>query len=186
MTITRIAKFPTPDVREWNRVLLNAAGVERIRPPRDKILRLAALLTITGTTASPEAQRLFWAIRALFLNPARIARWEAALHAIPADRVVLLRIADCCFHFAAAAGDKALPKGQFQLDQVVTVMRDISDPEAYVENGARSNFLAPGALFHPNTLEAARRRLRGAMGEQAHDRPDYDHALETRLRRVRA
>lgn len=183
----RIAKCPTPAVESWMRLVHNACRAERMRPALEKVIRLAALLAVAAEEpSSQDGQRAFWAFKCLFINGARLPRWDAALQKIPPDRTAVLRVAECCRIFGHFAGPRDLAKGHFALDQVIGVMLELEDPQGYIEHAARSGFLKPGALFHPNTLESARKRLRGSLGTLARDRAGHDSDIEQRLRVVKA
>jgi hypothetical protein len=161
--------------------------MERLRPASDKIIRLAALLTLVEEDPTTEAgQRAFWAFKALFLNGARLPRWDSALQHIPPDRRAIMRVVDACHWFGHYAGPGVLAKGHLMLDQVVGVMMEIDDPQGYIAHAARTDFLKPGALFHPNTLAAARNRMRGSLGVLGRDREQHNNDVNSRIRIVKA
>lgn len=169
-------------MRHWSMSMKQARGV----PARkDATLRLAALTAIVGPPNDAEAQRAFYALRGLFLRGERAGRWRAAIDAIPATRDGVLRIADCVREYGRVADEGRLFKGRYRLDVVVGVMAKVADPAAYVRHAAKTNFLEPGALFHPNTYRAAESRIRGALDRRNEGARAHTDAVESRIKVVR-
>ena len=160
----RRAKKAPPQVRDWVRPITAACRRARITVRVPSLTRLAALLTLIGAPDDPTACRVYYALRLLFMNKARISRWDSALDIIPAERSALVRIADCVSAYAVYADVNRLARARFRLDDVVRVMLQIPHPRAYIRAAARSKFLEPRALFHKNSLNVARKRQRGAQG----------------------
>lgn len=181
----RKAKKPSSPVRSWMKTIHNASRVARMKPADHLVARLAAYLTLVGPPEDPEAQRAFWAIKGLFITQKRLHQWERALKKIPAEREAVMQVVECYQALAAAAGTRKWETAKFDLVQVVTVMLEIPNVQAYVRDAKHNDFLEPGSLFHPNSLAAARKRLRGALGTLSRDQGAHNSQIRKHVRVVR-
>lgn len=183
--VPRKPKRPAGTVSEWLVFLRRAARADHIRAPDNHLVRLAGLLAIVGGPDVERARDHFHAIRGLFFRQARVPRWGKAAGSIPADPAMgLERITACAREYGKVTDVSRLFRGKIRLDQVVRVMVQIGDAEAYMWHAARSDFLNPHALFHPNTLAAARRRVRGALGTLSRDAGEHGAQIEAEVRTV--
>lgn len=154
------------------RTLAFAVKEARTTPSRIQISKLAGLLTLAGPPDSPEGQRAYFALRILFLNQRRLGSWDQTIKCIPLKKEAILHLALCVEEFNRVAGSTALATAPIKLDKVVSVMLEVSNPKVYVQEAARNNFLKPSALWHPNSLAAAQKRMKGALGALSRDRAD--------------
>lgn len=166
-----------PAVAAWCKVIRNAVKMLRLNVSEHLVVRLAAHLALVGSPNDAEAQRVFWALKALFLVETRTHQWERALAVVPATKEGVQKIALCFQEYANVAGTLKWDSAKFDLVQVIRVMLEIPDPRAYIQHAARSDFLEPRALFHPSTFAAIKDRLRGSMGTLSRDREQHQETI---------
>lgn len=178
-------------MREWTRLLTHACRSHHIKVTdarRRPLTRLAALLALVGPVRDAEAEEVYWALVALFMNSNRAARWDLAIDAIPPTAEAVKRVAAAAMVYQQAhgtTGRTSLQGSHFKLDQVTEVMSQISNPKVYVELLKGQGFNLPGAVFHPNTLKQAKKTLRGALSPLGQrSRGDHLEQIKQKVRRV--
>lgn len=187
----RVAKRPPQEVRAWARKFRCAFKARHLRRPADEMVRrLAALVCVVGPPGDKEASGVYKALVALFGYDRRQSRWRPAAEALPPDPAVLHRVAACVQEYrrqvARGRDGPSISSARFRLDEVVKTMVQIPNPEAYVADCVAGGLHHPGAIFHANTLEYARKKFRGAFGrqegeERAEEREDHLRQIREKI-----
>lgn len=156
------------------RLLAKANYTERVPPAL--LLKLAGLVALVGGPGSAEALQAHNTISCLFFPPKqvkrkdqdlRISRWARAVEAIPPTAEALALLTLHVRTYDTIVRDNQLKMGNYKLDQVIACMIAVPAPEVYVKHVTAGGLTHPGVLYHPNTLEAARQQLPGALGRRA-------------------
>ena len=177
--LKRQPKRPTPSVRGWLISLKSAIKLASFRPgpPRREVIRLAAVMSLLGKVE--DNKDAYWAIKALFFNNYRTGQWCAALDLISTD-VDLERVVEAVALYNTLS-TKMIASCRFNLSQVIAVMLQAKNPKALITSCVKGGIDHIGGIFHPNTLRAAERRLRGSLGPLADE-----SATQTTKARVRS
>lgn len=173
--IRRVSKQPAPIVRQWFRYVAMHVKQSRIRVARDVQIKFAAYMALLGPPDNFQASQAFWWIQPLFFHKDRGPRWSSALEVIPPTAEVMQRVVECCRVVAPCF--KNIKNDRFQLDKVVAVMVQIPDPAFYVDRCVKAGIVNVGAIFHQNTFDHARKRVRGALGTLARDAEQHGAQL---------
>lgn len=163
-------------MRGWLTVLNSAAKIERVQPPKRELVRLAAVLSMLGT--STDNKEAYWSVKVLFFNKYRIAHWASALDLFSAEAQVT-KVVQCVDAFTELS-PLDLTRCRFNLVDVIKVMLDARSPQALIKSCVRDGIDHLGGIFHPNTLKAAEKRVRGALGKLADE--DATKAIRNRVR----
>lgn len=129
---------------------------------------LGTLLDEIGPPGTPEGQEIFRAVRILLLSPVRSqtagGRSVTRLPRLRSTLDLLSQRPGSLRHVATAflVWERLSPQsgpGHFKPDQVATVMLALSTAgvEVYVQRVVSGGITALGAVFHPNTLDRAKR-----------------------------
>lgn len=202
----RHSKTPRPTVVAWARQfwhLATANGLTRQKQNRtrkrkaiveddwtkevfsDQLCKLAALTASVGPIESEEARRVHYALGCLFLERSRLSRWARALDLLPPNPAVLINIANHVQAYDTEVRDNQLKTGKYKLDQVLAVMLEINEPVVYLKHVVAGGLVHPGAIYHPNTLQAARGQLRGLLGRRAESAAQHAEQVRTKVKIVR-
>lgn len=196
----RIAKTPGGSVLSWkNQLVLTCSKLHirvlQLEPEKASektdgrvtlgdLIFFAGLLALVGTKKDEEAQVAHNILKYLLLVPQRTPRIRPALEAIPPTRGGVLRIVWAAQAFVRVTG-RTLEQDYVKVDQVIKVMAQVSDPEAYVKHVSRqSGLFKLGVIFHPGTLESAKKVLRGAFAAPPGE-PSYWERTEGQLNIIR-
>lgn len=162
-----------------------------------KIKRLIAIrLATIGPPSDPEALAVYEQIQMLVLTPRRIqgARRSTttltykyvkeALDMLPPDPAKLRHVATTMKLWRQITGQNVSTSSKFHADTVIRSMLQISNPEAYIRHLEEQGFNSLAGMFHPNTLERAKRdtSLRGAFDNQD---AQYWETLKNQVKVVR-
>jgi hypothetical protein len=131
-------------------------------------------LADVGTPSDPEAVAVYEQLRTLLLTPRfrrrngrstlQITHLREALDALPPDAAVLRQVAETMRLWQKITG-RSVKQDRFQADRVIKTMLEVPEPEAYIRHLDAQGLPHFAAMFHPNTLERARKApaLRGVF-----------------------
>lgn len=164
MSRKRKAKPPEDPVKETAARLKRAVRYHHGSNPGDEaVVKMAGLLHLVSD--EDEREQCLYAIISVFVGSRgrRTRRWGKIWDKLPPKPETPRRIRDCVHAYNRYCG-REIADERFDLDQVVKTMVQIPDAKAYVSWCANDDLLKATAVFHPNTLELARKRLRGVFG----------------------
>lgn len=160
--------LPAPPVVEWKQKLGYLRSQIQLKIKDEELTLLCGFMAIVGLPGEEDSRRFFYAIKGLLLQQGRESRLPKVLRLLPPDRKKLLRFADVAKAYGDIVGP--LSDGKIQVDRVVKVMLEIPDGRPYIQRLYNTGFYHLGAIFHPNTLERARRDMRGLFsGSEGED-----------------
>lgn len=157
--VERKAKHPPQTIRDLVGRLTHAFDSYYCTPPSDDhVVKLAALIHRHGEEA-------YGPLVKLFADHRKTGQWEKTLDLLCQHPDQLERVVQNVKAYQRFGG-RELTRERFQLDQVVGVMLEIppDGAETYVAAIMSEGLERPRALWHKNTLDYNRERLRGVFG----------------------
>lgn len=159
----------------------------RVSVPDDAAEDLADLLWRFGSTADPDAMRLFGEVAPLLIKPTVVGKvgkrvavplaFAEAVALIPPGEEGLPRLAECLDVWRRVTGGR-LTTEKYNPAHVVPAMLEVPRPiETYVRRQVERERTALAAIFHPAVLEWARTKdagLRGLFWDGSRDRQEDD------------
>jgi hypothetical protein len=149
----------------------------------------ADLLARVGPPGTAAADAIFNEVASVLLRPVRSSargqawstfpRFREAVALIPPSREKLEHLAATIRAWRQITG--RLPdRDKFNTERVIQTMLQVPEPEAYVKRLAEQGMTPLGVVFHPNTLDGARRDpgLRGIFWRERSQHREDDDLLD--------
>lgn len=158
-----------PCVGAWIGLLKIKLRHTHIRVADSVIEQLATLLAEVGPPGSFEGSEVFEQVQQLLLKPswtrnkiASLPHLKAALALLAVTTGSLQRVADTVRAYRSIT-NRSLVLDNFHADRVIEIILQIPTPEPYIRHLNSRGLTHFAAMFHPNTLERARKdpTLRG-------------------------
>lgn len=155
---------PTPAVRHYMRVI-KIGWMGSTKPPQDAVALLAGLVVLAS-----DPQTAYWATKSLFDGDhAKAAQWKEAITRVsPLTTIAVDRIVACTKAYGQHFPNQRLSRQNMNLGQVLQVMTQVQNADAYVGHCKAAGFKYAGAIFHPNTHSYTAAELKGLEGDLAH------------------
>lgn len=161
------------DAALWMPHLLAHGTRMRVNYPRDELEELAERLATIGPPTSLEAQTVYMQLQKLILTPLAVSvgsgrrdvksfHLRAAVQALPPSATALRQVANALKIWSRVTG-RGLVREKLSPATVLQVMLEVPQLEPYVSRLHAQGMSNLRAMFHPSTLEWARKdpTLRG-------------------------
>lgn len=163
-----------PTTAAWVEVLRHYLRRSRIKVDNNSIEQLAALLAEEGSPDEVAAREVFEEVQQLLLKPTwsgnhrhlsatySLPHLKEALTKLPLNTGALTRVATTVRAWRTITNRK-LNTENFRSERVIEIMLQIPSPEPYIRHLNARGLPHLAAMFHPNTLERAKKEptLRG-------------------------